>query len=724
MRTSERASCDYCNLPLPRSLGGRDAAGDEDVAQYCCFGCRFAAAVVQERGEEGTVRWTLTRLGLAIFFTMNVMVFTMALWTLGLPEAAGTGRMAASYRDVFRYLALLFSLPVLFLLGQPLLEGAVDGLRRGVFSTDLLLASGVFAAFAYSAVSVAMAQGDVYFEVGCVILVMVTLGRWLEATGKLKTSNALDALEKLLPERVRRIRDGVEKQVPLAEIVVGDHIRVLPGERFPADGRLVGDEVSVDQQILTGESRAVVKHAGDAIFGGTLNLDGDVGLDVTATGPEAALMRLVDLVRRARAAKGRYERLADRVSGVFAPIVAVVALATLTVHALSDGLEHGILAALAVTLIACPCSLGLATPLAVWNALGHAARRQILFRSGEVLERLATIRAIRFDKTGTLTTGTPRVSGVIAEESDPDLVLRRAAGLAEGSTHALSVGIRAFAGPKRDSFTAVRVASGRGVVGNDKGSGTLVTLGSPQFMTARGLVPGPALQEAVRQARARGLSITLVGWDGRVRGLFLFDEQLRPSAATTIAWCRAAGYDVAVLTGDHAERGEALAAQLGIPVVADLMPEDKIAAIRQARDQIGPVLMVGDGINDAPALAASDVGVALSCGTDVSRDSAQVCLLGDDLDRLPWCLDLARRTVRVIRGNLFWSFAYNSVGIACAALGWLNPALAAFLMVGSSAFVLVNSLRLGNDGSVTGVAMACQEEARLGVPFGTLEAAR
>jgi heavy metal translocating P-type ATPase len=630
---------------------------------------------------------------------MNVMVFTMALWTIGLPDAESAGRLSALYRDLFRYLALLFSLPVLFLLGQPLLEGALEGLRRGAFSTDVLLASGVFAAFVYSAASVAAGRGDIYFEVGCVILVMVMLGRWLEAAGKLKTSHALDALERLLPEHVRRVRGGREELVPLSNLVAGDQLRILPGERFPADGRLVDGEASVDQQILTGESRPVERHHGDAIFGGTLNLDGDVRLEVTASGAGTALMRLVDLVRQAREAKGRYERLADCISAAFGPIVVVVALGTLAVHARAEGLERGILAALAVTLIACPCSLGLATPLAVWTAIGHAARRQVLFRSGEALERLAATRAIRFDKTGTLTTGIPRVVNAVSEGRDPDLVLARAAGLAVASSHALSAGIRAFVGSSREPepFEEVRALSGRGVVGRCQTSRERVVLGSPRFMMESGLVPGHAIQAAVRQARERGQPITLVGWGEQVRGLFVFDEQLRPSAASAVAACCEAGYDVVVLTGDHVARGEALASELGIPVLAELLPEDKIAEVRRARAEVGPVVMVGDGINDAPALAASDVGVALGCGTDVSRDSAQVCFLGDDLTRLPWSLDLARRTVRVIRQNLFWSFAYNSTGIACAALGWLNPALAAFLMVGSSLLVIVNSLRLGQE---------------------------
>lgn len=699
---AERGYCDYCKLPLPRPFWSRSDTREEetpgpDEPRYCCFGCRFAAAVVHESGDEGAVRWTLTRLGLAIFFTMNVTVFTMGLWTIGIYEAEGASRMAASYQDVFRYLALLFSLPVLFLLGWPLFESAIDGLGRGIFSTDLLLSAGVLAAYGYSAASVASGHGHVYFEVGCIILVFVTLGRWLEAVGKLETTHVLDGLEKLLPTDVRRVSDGVETLVAREAVRAGDCLRVLPGERFPADGRLLAHHASVDEQVLTGESRPIDKGPGDAVFGGTLDLDGNVLIEVSASGPEAALSRLVQLVRQARESKGRYERLADRISSWFFPCIGVIASLTLAVHWRLEGLERGLLAALAVTLIACPCALGLATPMAVWTALGRAANRQVLFKSGETLERLAEIRAIRFDKTGTLTTGTPVVSAYVPDGvTDPDLIVRRAAGLALCSPHALSTAIGRFAAATvgaKAPLTA-RVLPGRGVQGTFGSTGAPVYLGSARLMKERAQAVSKSLRHIVRDATKRGKSIALIGWGGRVRGLFAFDETIRASANATIAWCRSSGYDTAVLTGDHSVRGLDLGRQLGLPVHADLLPEDKIAAVQQARQEIGAVAMVGDGINDAPALAASDVGVALGCGTDVSRDSAQVCLLTDDLTRLPWSLMLARRTVRIIRQNLYWSFAYNGIGVLCAAMGWLNPALAAFLMVGSSVLVIANSLRL------------------------------
>lgn len=695
------ALCDHCKLPLPRSWWRRRAdAGrsQEHEPAYCCFGCRFAAAIAQERGEEGSARRTVTKLGLSIFFTMNVMAFTMALWTADVYQAEGGAGSpwTATLDGLFRYIVMLFALPVLLLLGWPLFDNALQALRRGELSTDMLLSAGVAAAFGYSMVSVFRSAGAVYFEVGCVVLVMVTLGRWLEATGKLRANDALDKLERLMPEQVRRIRGGREELVPFGELFCGDQMRVLAGERLPADGTLVRGLAFVDEQVLTGESQPALKQPGDPILGGTLNLDGDLVVEVTVAGAQGTLARLIELVRQARVVKGRYGRLADRVSEWLFPVIAAVALVTFAVHARTGGLERGLLQGLAVVLIACPCALGLATPLAIWVALGRAAGEQILFRSAESLERLAGIKAIWFDKTGTLTTGTPTVAEFVAEETDRVSVLQNAAALAQASSHVLSRSIGRFTGTSAtgDSVSELRVIPGQGVVGFVGPFAIKVFLGSQRLMEEQGLSLGQRVARHARGAESQGRSIALIGWAGQARGLFVFDEQLRPSVHDALVRCRALGLDLAVLTGDHRARGRALQAQLALPVQAALMPEDKVSAIHRAHAEIGPVAMVGDGINDAPALAASDLGVAMGCGTDLSRESAAMCLLSDDLTRLPWAILLARRTVAIIRGNLAWAFGYNAIGVYCAAVGWLSPALAAILMVGSSVFVITNSLRL------------------------------
>jgi len=724
-------ACDYCGLPIPKpwwgTRGGSDSSsrrGPEPfdggsatssgaaAPQYCCVGCRFAAQVTRERGEEGAVRWTLAKLGLAIFCTMNVLVFSMALWSEDIYAVEGD-RTTAALAGLFRYLSLLFALPVLFLLGRPLGENTWAGLRRGIYSTDLLLLSGVTAAYVYSAVSVFRGGGHLYFEVGCVVLVLVTLGRWFEATGRLRSTAALDALAKLLPATVRVIRDGSEQWLPSKEIRVRDRLRVLAGERFPTDGRIVRGSAAVDEQVLTGESWPVLKQPADEVLGGTLNLDGQVEMEATAVPGEGTFHRLIDAVARARAAKGRYERLADRAATWFLPAVSAVALATLAWHAARTDWEEGILHGLAVVLIACPCALGLATPMAIWSALGRAAHAQVLFQSGEALERLARVRAVCFDKTGTLTTGTPVLVDLFtADEESRQTVLEYAALAASMSTHPLSVVIRdsaraassrfglpgdANAAPNHLAAAASgRTLPGQGVVVDGAGGRPAIYLGSRRFLAGEGLQFTETQEAHYDAAAASGKPVVLVGWDGWIRGIFTFQEQLRPEARQAIQHCRDLGLDTVVLTGDHSRRAEEIARELSISVEGDLLPEHKVERVQAMRAARGAVAMVGDGINDAPALVASDVGIALGCGTDVTRDSAAVCLLGNDLLRLPWAIQLARQGVRTIRANLFWAFGYNVVGIALAASGLLNPAFAALFMVGSSLLVVSSSLRLGH----------------------------
>lgn len=698
--SDSRDACDFCGLPVQASWW--PSASPETVTdepRYCCFGCRFAAAVTREKNETGAARWTLTGLGISIFFTMNVMVFTMALWANDVYEVAQDDAVATTLSELFRWICLVCSLPVLLLLGIPLAGNAWDGLRRGVLSTDLLLISGVAAAYVYSGVSVLKGDGQVYFEVGCMVLVLVTLGRWLEATGRLKAAKALDELEKLLPETVRKLTGGTETTAPLAEVCVRDELRVLPGERFPTDGRLSRNSASVDEQLLTGESHPVEKHPGDPILAGTLNLDGDVLLHVTAVAGEGSFARLIEFLRSARQSRGHYQRLGDALASWFFPVMAAIALAACLYHGQSHSWERGILAGLSVVLIACPCALGLATPLAVWAAMGRAARAQILFQHGMAVEQLAGVRAICFDKTGTLTTGVMPVTHSVCV-GDRDQILNRARMLADSSTHAISKAIQRYCAeatqPQEENVANIRALAGRGVQGQFSEETEPTLLGSLEFLKSRGLQLADQLSDKLQGINCSDAPMAYVGWSGQIRGGFVFEEHIRPEAAETVEQLRLSGYHLCVLTGDRRERGTALSDELEIEVRAELLPEEKVEAVREIRRQQGSVAMVGDGINDAPALAAADVGIAMGCGADVSREAATVCLLGNDLRRLPWAIDLAQKTVRVIRQNLIWAFAYNFFGVLLACTGRLNPAWAALLMAVSSFLVITNSLRLGS----------------------------
>ena len=715
-----RSSCAWCGLPVG---GSTRQTPDEPVEdEFCCFGCRFAAQVTQDRGESGQVQWTLTRLGLAIFFTMAVMVFTMALWSRDVYGTEDLGSVGDTLTELFRWLCLIGALPVLFLLGVPIAASAVVDLTRRRVTSDLLVATGVTAAFAFSVVSLLTGGGAVYFEVPCMVLVLITLGRWIEAGGRVSAGRLLDSLDRLLPETARLIHDGQESEVATDSLQPGDTIRVFCGERIPADGVLLSSEsVSIDQQILTGESDAVLRRSGDDVFSGTVPLDSEIVVRVTRPAHQGTLSQILDAVQAARQERGRYQRLADQATTWFVPLVAVLAVAAFFLQGGLTDVGTGLLAALAVTLIACPCALGLATSMAVWTALQRAAGRGVLIRSGEVLETLASVRAVRFDKTGTLTTGHPTVDDLLLPVDVLENVVRNvAAALAGSSTHAFSRAIVAWTGRVEGSSpdggsiptaveveSSVRTLSGLGLeadcrlpsVERADGEGlesqaTRVWMGSRRLLIAEDCVLDESLDSALADRERHEQSIVLLGWGGKVRGAFVLRETDRPEVEAAIDDCRNLGLDVGILSGDRRFRVEQLGERLGIAAAGELLPTDKLAALDEARQKFGPVLMVGDGINDGPALAGADVAASLAGGTDLSRDVSGVCLLHDDLAGVPWVIALSRHTRRIIRQNLTWAFGYNFVGMLLAVAGILNPMIAAGLMFLSSLIVLGNSRRL------------------------------
>lgn len=694
-RTESWGGCDYCGLPLAAPAA---AAGP----RYCCFGCRFAASITAAEGDTGESRWMMTRLGVAVFFTMNVMVFTMLLWSErgGLAEPTAT-----AFYGLARHACLLFTAPVMVLLGGPLFREAGRELIRRRPSLNLLLALGVAAAFLLSVQAVVMDRGHVYFEVSCMVLVAVTLGKWLEASGKLRTTEALRELRTLLPDHVRRVAAAGEEIIPLANARVGDRLRVLPGERIPTDGRISAGRSAIDERTVTGEAVPVVRESGDPVASGTEVIDGPLVVEVTAAAGAGTLERLIDAVASAAAAGTRDQRLAERAAAWFLPCVVVAAAAAFVAHAWragwsKEGVAAGTMAAIAVVVVSCPCALGLATPMALWAAVGLAARRQVLVRDADAFVRLGRTGTLCFDKTGTLTTGS-RVEGVERAAAaarhglaDDAALVSLAAGLATGSTH---VHARAVVDEARRrgcvpvALAEVRTFPGRGVEGRRGADAAPVRLGSGTW-TGDAPADGPCAVSTLCVA-------------GTVVGRLRFAETVRPEAAATAAALAARGARLVVLSGDRRGRVDEVAAALGMAGEARLLPEEKLARIEALRGD-GGVVMIGDGINDAPALAAADVGVALGCGADVSRWSAAVCLLRDDLSDLPWLVDLAARSERTVRWNLLWAFAYNAALVPLAAAGQVHPALAAAAMLASSVLVVAGSLRLADDGG------AAVEEAR------------
>jgi len=685
-----RAACDFCQLPIP--IASWRVRSASELPHYCCLGCRMAAEITRQRGSPGQMNWMLTRLGVAIFLSMAVMMFSMFGYRQSVGDAGeSASELATQLAGVMQYLSLLFATPVLFLLGMPILSNAAEQARRGIVSTDGLVILGVAAAYVASYVATMTGRGEVYFETGCAILVFLTLGRWLEARGRLRAADTIASLAGLLPDHVEIERDGERRMITPAEVEPGDRVFVPAGGRIPADGRIESGRAQVDEQIVTGESTPATRDVGEGVLAGTLSLDGLLTLRATSTGSTSTLARLIRLVDEARRTRSRFERLSDRVSTVFVPVTIALAVAAGWLGMRRGDAMDGLMAGLAVMLIACPCALGLATPLAIWMALGRAAERQVLFRDAETLEKLAGVRCVCFDKTGTLTTGSPSVrefrgpNGAFGVDS-----LRLAAALADTSTHVLSRAISNYAASRAPSkmppATSTTIA-GRGLVGTV--DGRAVALGNAAMMREE-------LGLDVTEPSAGEQCVAFVAIDGRPGGVFVFDESLKSDARAAVGELSARGLRVAVLTGDHRRRGDRLAAELGVDVKSQLSPEDKLRCIEQLRSEVGPVAMVGDGLNDAPALAAADVGIAMGCGADLTRESAGVCLLGDDPSSLPWVVELAQRTVRTIKANLFWAFSYNLVGIGLALTGRLSPVFAAGAMVGSSLLVVGNSLRLAS----------------------------
>jgi P-type Cu+ transporter len=582
---------------------------------------------------------------------------------------------------------LALATPVQFGLGAHFYAGGWRALRDGSGNMDLLVALGTSAAFGLSLFELLRdREHALYFESAAVVITLVLLGKWLEARAKRGTGAAIRALATLQPDTARVLRDGAERELPVAALRLGDLVRVRPGERLPVDGIVYEGHSAVDEALITGESLPVAKTEGDAVTGGAVNGEGLLTVRCTALGAESRLARIARFVEDAHGAKPPIQKLVDRVSAVFVPVVVGIAVATL----LGWGLLRGdwgaaLLHAVAVLVIACPCALGLATPAALMAGMGAAARQGILIRDAEALEQARGLKVVAFDKTGTLTEGRPR----LVAHSAP---LALAAALQAGSEHPLAKAVR-DAAPGVAPAQALTAVPGRGVRGEVEGQ-TLV-LGSAAWLTSLSLnLPEDPGAEAQR-AQGHSLSwLARLGDHSEVLGWLAFGDEIKPAAAEAVAALHLMGLRAVLISGDHRAAAEAVARRLGIDEVhAEVLPEDKARLVTTLKAQ-GHVGMVGDGLNDAPGLAAADVGFAMSTGTEVAMAAAGITLMRGDPRLVAAAIELSRRTVAKIRQNLFWAMAYNIVGIPLAAFGLLSPVFAGAAMALSSVSVVGNALLL------------------------------
>jgi Cu2+-exporting ATPase len=640
----------------------------------------YSKDAAQEAAEREK-KSLLIRFGTAAFLSMHLMGYSIALY------AGYFQGMSPTIRSLLQYLAAAVATPVVFYSGMPFLQGAARSLKNRAPNMDLLIALGVLTAYLYSMYAM-LAGREIYFETASMIITLILLGRILEHSARHRASAAIDRLLHLAPESANKLTGNEYRQVDSSELQIDDMIMVHPGDRLPVDGMIIEGTTEVDESVITGEPFPVRRRPGSQLSSGALNLTASIKVRVTQEAAESFIARVARLVEEAQNRRAPVQAVADRVAAVFVPFVILVAVATFVFWLyISNSLETALINGVAVLVVACPCALGLATPIAVLVATGAAASRGILFRGGDVLENCGGITLAAFDKTGTLTEGRPRVVGIHPQNCSQQRLLQLAVMAESGSNHPLAAGIiqeaRTLGLPI--DYREAESVPGRGVL-LQTGEG-LLRVGSRQFLQGSNIsVPDG------ETAYDTEIHIAL-GSD--YQGFILLDDPVRPEAPTVLKFLHGLGIGTALLTGDHHKAGLRVAGQLGIKQLhAAMNPEDKAAWIKEQSDSGLQVLMAGDGINDSPALSAAAVGCAMAGGTDIALESSDLVLTKPDLNNLSAALIIARRALKIIRQNLFWAFSYNLVAIPLAATGKLAPVYAAAAMACSSITVLANSLRL------------------------------
>lgn len=733
------------DAPVPRKPGMAGAAAAKsakDLAKdpICGMMVEKAAALKTERGgrtyyfcspacqrtfesPEQELKSMRTRVAIAL-----TGVLALAILRAGAFLFLAAGATIVSWAPIpqlpwFTWGMWLFLLvtPVQFIGGWSFYKGAWSAIKTRSINMDFLIALGTSVAYFYSVaviffpevLPVKVEERDVYFEVSAVIIAFVLLGKYMEELIKKRSSAAVRKLMDLKPATAHVVRGGVEMEVPAESVMVDETVIVKPGEKIPTDGVVTEGSSSVDESMLTGESMPVEKRSASAVIGGTLNRTGLLTFRATRVGAETALAQIIKLVEEAQASSAPIQRLADQVTRYFVPAVVTTAFIAFFAWWLADNFPQGLLAFIAVLIIACPCALGIATPAALMVGVGKGAEAGILIRGAEVLERARSLTTVVFDKTGTLTRGEPNVTDIVALASfDETEILRFAAAVEAGSEHPLGEAIvraakhRNIELPKVKNFEAIpghgirgeippsphpSPLQGEGWVGVES---VVVLLGNRRLFAREGIDTASA-EETMTRLEHEGKTAMLIGVNGTLAGIVAVADTLKPEAKEAIAALRSEKVEVVMLTGDNQRTAQAIARELGIDnVIAEVLPADKARVVQDLQKQGKVVAMVGDGVNDAPALAAADIGIAIGSGSDVAKETGGIILVKNDVRDVVASIRLSRMTLRKIKQNLFWAFIYNTVGIPIAALGFLNPIIAAAAMALSSLSVIVNSATL------------------------------
>jgi Cu+-exporting ATPase len=700
MPRNERAKDPICGMVVDKATALKSERGGRTY-YFCSPACQRTF-----EAPEAELKSMRTRVAIAL-----TGVLALAILRAGAFLALATGATIVTWAPIpalpwFTWGVWLFILvtPVQFIGGWGFYKGSWTAIRTRTINMDFLIALGTTVAYAYSVavvffpdvLPVKVEERDVYFEVSAVIIAFVLLGKYMEEIIKKRSSAAVRKLMDLRPPTAHVVRGGVEMEVPAETVEVDETVIVRPGEKVPTDGVVVEGASAVDESMLTGESMPVEKKPGASVIGGTLNRTGLLRFRATRVGKDTALSQIIKLVEEAQASTAPVQRLADEVTRYFVPAVVGVAVLAFFGWWLAGAFPQGLLAFIAVLIIACPCALGIATPAALMVGVGKGAEAGILIRGAEILERARKLTTVVFDKTGTLTRGEPNVTDVVPQAGhDESEVLRLAAAVEAGSEHPLGEAIVRAAAHRNLPLAKVadfNAIPGHGIRGTV--DGRRVLLGNRRLFRTEGVDPA-AVEAGMTALEQQGKTAMLVGVDGTVAGIVAVADTLKPEAPEAVAALLREGVEVILLSGDNTRTAAAVGREVGIDrVIAEVLPGDKAKVIQDLQAKGKVVAMVGDGVNDAPALAAADIGIAIGSGSDVAKETGGIILVKDDVREVVASIRLSRMTLRKIKQNLFWAFIYNTIGIPVAALGFLNPVIAAAAMALSSLSVIANSALL------------------------------